>query len=159
MPPPPSSGAEVLVAVSATVNALLTRAIAKIAFNYMAHFAGSNFALNEAFNGVRRFIRYGEGTWKNFVEVSVRPVLANDALWYGAVRGHLVTVAWPGSTDSIVSNVSLFNEIAYFVRLSPRCSTVWRPIEYGNLFDWETGEIYQLRTGSGLIFPWQMVKP
>jgi hypothetical protein len=42
MPPPPSSGAEVLVAVCATVNALLTRAIAKIAFNYMTYFAGNN---------------------------------------------------------------------------------------------------------------------
>jgi hypothetical protein len=41
MPSPPQSGAEVLVSVRATVNALLTRAIAKIAFNYMTHFTGN----------------------------------------------------------------------------------------------------------------------
>jgi HNH endonuclease len=155
---PPSSG-DALVVVMTNINALIARAIAKISFSYMTYFAGTDFALHEAFNQVRLFIRYGEGVPQDFVKVSTRPVLANDALWYGSVRGHLVTVEWPGTADCIFSKIALFNELSYIVTLTRRCSAIWRPIQYGNLFDWETGEIKELTIAAGLSLPWQMVKP
>jgi len=158
LPPLPPSDGEIIIAVTGIVDALLARAIAKIAFNYMTYFAGPDFALNEAFGVVRRFVRYGEGGWRDVVRVSTRPILANDAVWYGAVRGHLVTVAWPGAARTITSNVSLFNEAAYVVTLARRCDAIWRPLRFGHLFNWETREITKLTTASGLSLPWQTAK-
>jgi len=159
MPSPPTPGSDVLVAVTTNINALIARAIAKISFSYITYFAGTDLVLREEFDRVRRFIRFGEGVPPDFVKVSTRPVLANDTLWYGSVRGHLVTVEWPGALDRIFSKVALFNELSYVVTLARRCSAIWRPIQQGHLFDWETREIKELTTGAGLSLPWQMVKP
>jgi hypothetical protein len=158
MPALDTSEGEVLVAVTAHISALLVRAIAKIAFNYLAHKAGS-FALDPSFNEVRRFIRLGEGSWKRFVSLSNVPVLANDALWYGALRGHIVVLDWPGRAGGIVSKVSPFNEITYVVTLAHRCEALWRPLQYGSYFDWENEEIKPLTTLGGLHAPWQTYKP
>jgi hypothetical protein len=159
LPAPPQQNGKVMIDIVASFSQLLARGIAKIAFNYMTFFAGTDFALHEDFNDIRRFIRYGKGQWSDFVDVKARSVLANDAIWYGATRAHIVTVDWPGASQSIVSNVSLFNELAYSVALARWCTTVWRLLIFGHLFDWETGEITRLATGCGLTLPWQMTKP
>jgi hypothetical protein len=152
-------GGNTLVAVMVDINDLIARAIAKIAFSHLTYFAGRDFVLREEFDRVRRFIRFGEGVPQDFVKVSTRPVLANDPLWYGSIRGHLVTVEWPAAVDLIFSRVALFNELSYFVTLARRRPAIWRPIQHGNLFDWEAGEIKKLTTAGGLFLPWQTVKP
>ncbi|MGB3552418.1 MAG: HNH endonuclease [Candidatus Binatus sp.] len=158
MPSPPAGvDGEITVAITATVHGLLTRSIAKIAFNYLSYTSGAEFVLDSAFNEIRRFIRYGEGKWRTFVSSRARPIVVNDRIWYGSVRPHLVTLDWPARGEKIESSVSLFNETMYDVRLGSRCLLLWRPIRSGHAFFWKTGEIKTL-VSSGLIIPWQMAR-
>lgn len=55
--PPP---VDILVEKSFTIDDVVRRAITKIAFNYLAKMHGAQFALHPAFDGIRRFVRYGE---------------------------------------------------------------------------------------------------
>lgn len=158
MPSPPTGvDGEITVAITATVNGLLTRSIAKIAFNYLSYISGADFVLDSAFNGIRRFIRYGEGNRRTFVSPRPQPIVVNDHIWYGSIRAHLITLDWPARGQIIESSVSLFNETMYDVRLADRCSVLWRPIRSGHAFFWETGQINKL-VSSGLYMPWQMAR-
>ncbi|MGC1398055.1 HNH endonuclease [Candidatus Binatus sp.] len=154
MPDPPIVDGEVIVEIIAIINDLLARSIAKIAFNYLSYVSGSAFVLDPAFNEVRRFIRYGEGSWRTFVTARERPIVENDHIWYGCIRAHLVVLDWPQRGDTVHSSVSLFNETMYDVRLGSRPSLLWRPIRSGHAFFWETGEIKEL-VSTCLSVPWQ----
>jgi len=158
MPPlPAGADGEMTVAITATVHGLLTRSIAKIAFNYLSYISGADFVLDPAFNEIRRFIRYGEGNWRTFVSSRARPIVMNDFIWYGSIRAHLITIDWPIRGEIIESSVSLFNETMYDVILASRCSLLWRPIRYGHAFFWGSGEIKEL-VSTSLFMPWQMAR-
>jgi|SRR5277367_4134351 len=157
MPSPPTTDGEIKVEITARVNALLTRSIAKIAFNYLSYIAGAEFVFDPAFNEVRRFIRYGEGNWRTFVSARARPIIGNDRIWYGSIRAHLLVLDWPVRGQAIDSSVSLFNETMYDVKLGSRPLLLWRPIRSGHAFFWETGEIKEL-VSSSLSMPWQTAR-
>src|SRR5258708_7399819 len=69
LPPPDRVDGKMLVEIKSKVDQLLARAIAKIAFNYMAFHAGAKFALSANFDPARRFIRYDQGAddWRQFI--------------------------------------------------------------------------------------------
>jgi hypothetical protein len=157
MPSPPIANGEVIAEITATINDLLARSIAKIAFNYLSYISGTSFVLDSAFNDIRRFIRYGGDSWRTFVRTRAEPIVVNDRIWYGSVRAHLITIDWPEREPTIVSSVFLFNETMYDVKLGSRPSLLWRPIRSGHAFFWETGEIKKL-VSSGLSLPWQMAR-
>lgn len=154
---PPGADGEMTVAITATVNGLLARSIAKIAFNYLSYISGADLVFDSAFNEIRRFIGYGVGNWKTFVRPRPDPIVVNDHIWYGSIRAHLITLDWPERGETIESSVSLFNETMYDIRLATRCPLLWRPIRSGHAFFWETGEINRL-VSTGLVLPWQMAR-
>jgi hypothetical protein len=135
------------MAVDATVDAPLARAISKIAFNYLAHVTGSEFALRSCFDPLRAFVRWGSGSWP--LTVKPGPLLRLDETANKRVtRAHLVTVAWRGpfTASQIVGQVSLFNGVVYEVMLCERYPSeeVWRPVDSGHQFDWEKRKIRPL---------------
>ena len=76
-PSQPSNG-KLNVRVEFVIDNILSRAIAKIGFNYMAKICGAMFAWKDDFNAIRQFIRYDKlppGELRETIEPSNLPLL------------------------------------------------------------------------------------
>lgn len=150
--PNPPKGS-VLVESEVTIDLTISRALSKIAFNYLAFVAGREIVLRDDFNCIRQFIRYGEGNLKQFFSVNAPPILYDDQKIekFGAkiTQGHLINVGW--SKDDIVSKVSPFNSYTYAVLLCSNYKGIWFPLKSGHHFDLETGEVSKLLSISKTI--------
>lgn len=129
-----------------TIDRTISRALSKIAFNYFAHIAGREIVLREEFNGIRQFIRFGEGDLKNYFAVNVAPILHDDQkiqkFKAKITQGHLINVKW--SKNAILSKVSPFNSYTYAVLLCPNYKGIWFPIKSGHHFDLKNMEVTEL---------------
>lgn len=129
-------GATVMAKITSIVDKTVSRAIAKIAFNYLAYTQGVTFALDENFNGIRKFIRYGVGDRSRYVLLDTSPILA-DEIRYGTKKtlGHIVTINWNGPKTTILSRVGIFNTLMYRIIFCEFFKGLYRPIAIGHHFD------------------------
>jgi len=120
-----------------TIDRIIFRGLSKIAFNYLCYIAGKEFLLNDDFNEIRQFIRYGEGKSDKFVEVNVPPILFDDQqlekFRIKVTEGHLIIAGWKGM--NLFSKVSLFNSNTFLANLCQSFKGIWRPIKSGHHFD------------------------
>lgn len=100
------------------IDSTIQRAIAKIAFNYLAYVSGPEFVRNDYFNSIRKFIRYGEVGKYTVAQALEEPILGDESLAGKRRLGHIVTLGYDKSNEIIFSQVSLFNDITYLVPLS-----------------------------------------
>ncbi len=108
--------AEIGVNVRGRIDTTIRRAVAKIAFNYLA-FHYLEIARLDQFDAIRRFIRYGAVGPGSFVEVVQKPMLANAPA--GArLLGHMIAVRWDPSRHAVVGQVSLYDWVQYRITLS-----------------------------------------
>ncbi len=107
------------------------QAIAKIAFNYLAHSNESAILLRNCFDPIRNFIRNGVGCWENFVSIDANPIVPDENV--EAFSMHLITTSTFGS--AIVVSVSLFNIFHYRILLTSNYNG--QPIKtgYGEFFN------------------------
>jgi hypothetical protein len=122
----------------------LARAIAKIAFNYLAKTQGAEFARRPEFDAVRQFIREGEGRPPYFVQPQEGPVVEHR---FGGPppRCHVITLYWAEDQPWILCRLSPFNHHAYLVRLCTDLrGPLVREVKSGHLFDLDTLEARQL---------------
>jgi len=61
---------QTLVEGTIRIDPIIYRGLSKIAFNYLAYVAGRELTLLEDFNGIRSFIRYGEGNSDSYLGVN-----------------------------------------------------------------------------------------
>ena len=94
------------------------RGIAKIAFNYLAYWAGPEFIIQKPFHPIRKFIRFGEKASYPFVEIIEKAILGDEPEEGKRRLGHIITLEWSKNKLSIISLVSLFNMMTYSVLLS-----------------------------------------
>ncbi len=132
-------GGRIVVEVERRFDAALARAVAKIAFNYLAKMQGAAFALQAGFDPVRRFVRDGDGEAVGFVQPHVGPGVGGMQ-GKPAPRCHSVSLYWDQDRRAILSGVSPFNALAYVVRLCADFRGVWREILSGHVFDLERFE-------------------
>lgn len=80
------------------------RAIAKIAFTYMMYFRPCGVTGHEkAFEGVKRFIRYGKIHPETFVRYTNEPILQEAKAGFGLIDyGHIVTCGIEKNTTALV---------------------------------------------------------
>lgn len=142
LPPPPVRDGQLDVQIVSTVDRVLARAIAKIAFNYLVLQAGTAFMLDPEFDAVRRFIRHGDGERGRFVQVTAQQLLINEPRGCQITDGHLVAVQW--NRYGIIAEVCPFNQLRYTVRLAAAGPALWRPLESGHHFDWRNSEVSPL---------------
>ncbi len=154
LPPPERFDGQIIVEVRGTIDKLIARAVAKIAFNYLAKHAGVGFALSSCFDPIRRFIRNDEGgdDWREFVRVLTKPLLAEETENLRVTRGHVVMLGWP-TINLLQVLVSPYNSIAYEVTMTKSFSGVWRPIKVGHVFDWEHRVIHELKAVGAILLP------
>lgn len=107
------------------------RAIAKIAFNYLASTQGSQYVLDEKFDKIRLFI-VGTATDRAMVRLLNSPILSNESYHWRSFEGHLVAYQTEGR--SLRGKVALYNTITYEVML---CSDLglYYALKSGHAFD------------------------
>lgn len=114
------------------------RAVAKIAFNYLAYVAGANFALLPNFNEVRRYVRHDDRPDSRLVKYAP-PVHVERQSKGRAFLAHFVTVERHG--DSVIGQVSLLCRFRYAVLLSRGGLTLNFPLRSGHIFDLEDRKV------------------
>ena len=141
----PSQNEDLLCEVEGTTDQTILRAVAKICFNYLAYWEKAEFVLHEGFNLIRRYIREGETTNYQLVNILDRPILADEQGQTKRRLGHIITVNWANDGVSIISQVSLLNWITYSVCLAKDFSGEHRNIARGHFFNPTNKEISELQ--------------
>jgi hypothetical protein len=139
------------VLIRSEFNSIYKRALAKIAFNYLAKTAGLDFVRHEDFNDIRSFIRYGSPDLGDFVRATQEPILLDDERLSRQTNGHIVAVCWSRSRGAVLGMVSPFNEITYKVVLTSAFSGSRQEITSGHCFDIDQNKVIELRTGNRVI--------
>ncbi len=132
--PGPQEGEKVLVAVDAIMeDDLMNRAIAKIAFNYLAFTQGKEFVEHSIFNTIRSYIRNGSSTQK-FVK-KIQPIaLFGDPQEAKRRKGHVTTVDLSRNKRTVIGRVEFFTTFAYQVTLGTY-GKVAIPLSAGHYYD------------------------
>jgi hypothetical protein len=129
--PPASRRSHIELEVEGLIDQAVWRAIAKIAFNYLAKIEGSAYVLYERFDRIRAFI-LGELRGPALVRYSRRPILAEDSPRLRTNEMHLVLFERKGF--ALHGRVSLFNSFTYDVMLCADLG-LYYPIKSGHAFD------------------------
>jgi len=130
--------------VTGTIDDKVMRAIAKIAFNYLAFWQKSEFVLHEDFNIIREFVLNGKKPGYPLVRIMNKPILGDEPVIGKRRSCHMVTSNWAADGVSIVSQVSLFNWITYVVCLAREFSGAHKDIKRGHFFDFNSHSILEL---------------
>ncbi len=130
-PPPASRKSHVELEVEGLIDQTVWRAVAKIAFNYLAKIRGAAYVLHERCDRIRAFIM-GELRERALVRYSRRPILVDDSLHLRTNEMHLVLFEKRGY--ALQGRVSLFNSFTYDVMLCPDLGLIY-PIKSGHAFD------------------------
>jgi hypothetical protein len=133
--------------VTGQIDQTIFRALAKIAFNYLAYWAGPGFVMREPFNPIRRYIRFGEKAPYPFVKIIEKAILSDEPIIGKRRVGHLITIDRSKNKQSIVSQVSLFNLMTYSVLLSKDYYGYDFQYRKGSFFNLSDNEIYELTPG------------
>lgn len=153
----PGDETEITADIESELTGVLSRALAKIAFNYMTWVAypdDPTFPYKEEFDPVRNFIREGDGRAADFLDVRDEPILTGDGDRIRRANGHLVTLKWQATyPGGVISLVSPFNMITYRVILARHMSGVWRDIQSGYYWNLWSGAAGRLRSERDEIIP------
>jgi len=135
----------VKVQIMGTIDRTIFRGIGKIAFNYLAYHHGKDFALNENFNEMRDFVRYGTDRGFRSVIPQKSPILHYEKRFgMQETEGHIITLDWNAPKTAIISRITLFNEIVYQAILCRDFRGLYREISTGHHFDIESKKITRL---------------
>lgn len=145
---PPSESGKLLCEIQTTVDQIIFRAISKIAFNYLAYFHDVAFLNHPSFDVMRRFIRYADAPPYEVVQAKEDAILEDETIEGKRVLGHLITVNWAIDTNSIVSQIALFNYMTYCVSLAQEYSGERPDIKRGHLFNIGNRKLLELGTRS-----------
>lgn len=104
--------------LEAVIDNVIFRSVAKIAFNYLAYWEGTEFVQHQIFDKARRYIRWGHAPGYKLIHVTEAAVLADEPEEGQRRLGHLITVNWAADGVSVVSQVALFNWMTYQVSLA-----------------------------------------
>jgi hypothetical protein len=137
--------ADILVEQCFTIDDTVWRAVAKIAFNYLAYWQGPEFAQHPAFDPVRRYIRYGERSDHVMIDTVDDAILADEPVEGLRLDGNLVTMSVAIDGVSLFAQVSLLNMLTYRVLLAPDFpDTIPSDFVRGHFFDVTTHRILEL---------------
>ena len=135
---------EIEVVARCYIDKTIGRAIAKIAFNYLAFSKGATFALRDDFDCIRDYVRQGREPPSECVRPTVVPILLKDSPNWRQTTGHILTLSWNKPQTGLLAQVSFFNYITYDVLLCRSYSGLWHDIKSGHHFDFITHRITRI---------------
>lgn len=101
--------------VVTAIDKIVKRAVAKIAFNYVAYCGGSGLVNARNFDGARAYVRWGEDPADEIVEVYQNPGTADHR---ESPNGQLVSACWIPESSAVISEICLMNHLVYVVYLA-----------------------------------------
>ncbi|RKY42881.1 MAG: hypothetical protein DRP85_01590 [Candidatus Makaraimicrobium thalassicum] len=140
------NGQQLKCKVKGSIDDKIMRGVAKIAFNYLAFWQGSEFVLHKDFDIIRKFILKDEKTDYPLVRIIDKPILGDEPIVGKRRLGHIVTTNLAKDGISIMSGVSLFNWMTYNICLAREFSGVHKDIKKGHFFDFNSHTILELTT-------------
>lgn len=132
--------------VEGSIDDRIMRGVAKIAFNYLAFWQGSEFVLYKDFDIIRKFILNGAKPGYPLVRIIDKPILGDEPIVGKRRLGHMITTNWATDGVSIISQVSLFNWMTYNICLARQFSGIHTDIKKGHFFDFNSHNILELST-------------
>ncbi len=144
---PPLGAHRVELEYVVKIDQINMRAVAKIAFNYMAQVRGAVYCLRSDFDSIRGFIRNGVRPVFTPVTPSNTPILAYDTETKRQTASHIIVLETKDNGSTIQSRVSLFNGVTYTVTLAKFFSGVFSKPDGGHCFDFQRKKVEPLRTG------------
>jgi len=127
-----------------TIDHVILRAIAKIAFSYLAYWEGSAFVQHPEFDAVREYIRFGRHPSYKMIQMDEHAILESEPIEGLRTLGHLITIGWAEDGCSVLAQVSLFNWMTYRICLAPDFTGPRPKLLRGHLFAVPSGEILEL---------------
>lgn len=122
-----------------TITKGMFRAIAKIAFNYLAYHNKPEVVLQECFNPIRNFIVEGVGSQSNYIVIDTQPILPEENNRAPSI--HIIALRSSPKNGPIVISVSLFNSLCYHVLLTQQYNGDAISTGFGHYFDPHNGKI------------------
>lgn len=129
--PPTATQPQEKFEIQGVINDRVWRAIARIAFNYLAWIQGTYYVLDDRFDPTRNFIVKPRPT-RALVRMRREPILANESYRWRSFQGHLILIET--NQRRLIGRVSLFNSITYDVLLCPDIEVYYR-LSAGHAFD------------------------
>jgi hypothetical protein len=130
--------------LTARMDHVIFRAMAKIAFNYLAYWEGGPFVQQQGLDRARRHIRRGEIPNYELLRVDEEPILGDEPTVGNRRLGHLTTIGWADDGVSVLSQVSLLNWMTYHICLAPELGGPPPPMTRGHFFHPSSQEILEL---------------
>jgi len=148
-------GQRILVVVDAVKeDILIYRAIAKIAFNYLAYTMSRDFALQPIFDRIRTFIHEDSETTTMVKRISPMKIFG-DREEAARRRGHILGIELAADNATIRGFVEFFGVMTYEVTLG-KFGQIAIPISAGHYFDVTSKQVIQMdaiRPPPGLWIP------
>ncbi len=135
--------------LTARMDHVIFRAMAQIAFNYLAYWEGGPFVQQQGFDRARRYIRYGEIPNYELLRVNEEPILGDEPTVGNRRFGHLITIGWADDGVSVLSQVSLLNWMTYHICLAPELGGSLPPLARGHFFTLRARRSWSLNPGVG----------
>jgi HNH endonuclease len=130
----------IVLEINAEIDVELQRAIAKIAFNYLAKIQGADYVLQERFDRIRSFIN--GGPYEQLVTPFHEPILLDDSETRRYL-GHIFIFERNG--NELTGMVSLFNQgMAYKVILSSDMGFLFYSLSSGHTYNPNTKRMSRL---------------
>lgn len=143
--------------VELTIDVVVARAIAKIAYEYFVWSAANSFEhliKPDIFAPIRELVLHGMKDWRGLVVPGNKPILADETETLRHANCHLIAIRW--ETEGVVARIALYNDIVYTVKVCPPPSTIVHRIDNGHYFDLSNMEVHRLASSSLLHppLPW-----
>ena len=137
-------------------DAVIRRCLAKIAFNHLAYITGGNpvFLDRSDFDEIRNYIRHGVSEDQKdpglvFIGGTEAQLGFSSPAPFGG--GHLILTAWDAANRAIISHLTIFGALRYWVVLCKDYQGVWFDILRGHYFDIGSREVREARIKRQLV--------
>lgn len=136
--------------VEREIDDIVFRAAAKIGFNYLGYWEGTDFVCHNLFDPIRNYIRWGEKTDIPLRGMQKGPFFSDEKCANRKRLGHIITINWESNERSLVVRISLFNLMIYFIRLAKDESGKFKNIKRGHFFNIQGRNILEMKYGWGI---------
>ncbi|HAB54090.1 MAG TPA: hypothetical protein DCE80_18240 [Ignavibacteriales bacterium] len=136
-----------LCEVERDVDDTVFRAIAKIGFNYLAYWEGTDFVIQSSFDPIRKYIRCGKKPDIPLRGMQKGPFFSDEKYSSKKRLGHIIAINWESNERSLVARISLFNFMTYIIRLAKDDYGKYKHIKRGHFFNVKGRNILEMGLG------------
>lgn len=133
-----------LCEVERDVDDVIFRAMAKIGFNYLAYWEGTDFVIQNSFDPIRKYIRWGEKPDIPLRGMQRGPFFSGERCSNKKRLGHIIDINWESNERSLIARISLFNLMIYFIRLAKDDSGKYKHIKKSHFFNIKDRNILEM---------------